>query len=1002
MKSIRFRHIVSLSLIAFVISCSSKKHVNSNYAVDNDFESELQIDRKHTKNPFFEESDKESKWVDSIYNQMTFDEKVGQLFMVAAYSNKDSIHVNSIDKLIKESKIGGLIFFQGGPVRQANLTNRYQSKSKLPLFIGIDAEWGLNMRLDSTYRYPWNMTLGAIRDTKLIEKVGVNMGLESKRLGIHFNFAPVLDINTNPKNPIIGFRSFGENKENVTQSALALMKGFQSKGVFSTGKHFPGHGDTETDSHLSLPNVSFSKERINEVEFYPYKKLFREGLASVMVAHLSVPSLEPRVNYPTSISYNVVTNILQNQLGFEGLVFTDALNMKGASNYKKAGGVALAPGDIDLEAFLAGNDILLFSENVPAAIEKIRNSYQNGLISEHRLSRSVKKIIKYKYFAGLNNYKPIVKDNLISDIYPSSNNALQYQLYENAITVVKNKNNCLPIKSLENNKIAYVKLGDDNNSVFVSTLKKYTEITEVSSDNIDSLNVKLSNYNTVIVGFHKSDKAWKKQDFTDIELFWLQEIAKKNKVILDVFTKPYSLLPIVNFDEIESVVVSYQNGDISQEVSAELLFGAIEAKGKLPVSIGENFKVNEGLSTEKLNRLGFSTPENVGMNPQILSKIDALANKAIDNKMTPGLQILVAKNGKVIYQKAFGYHTYDNLQKVVNTDLYDIASLTKIISTLPNVMQLYDHKKVNLDSKLGDMLPLFKNSDKANIPFKDLLSHYAGFQAWIPFYKSTLDSSKIPLAKYYSKTSNDQFSKKVADSLYMRNDYHDTIMKIIVNSKLSLKKEYKYSDFTFIILKDYLEKITGKKLEELSAVNFYNSLGMNNTLYNPLNKFDKSQIPPTEIDTYFRHQQIQGYVHDMAAAMEGGVGGHAGIFSNSMDVAKMMQMYLQKGNYGEVSYFSSKTFDDFNTCYFCRQGNRRGLGFDKPQLSGAGPTCGCAPMISFGHTGFTGTIAWTDPKNELVYVFLSNRTFPESTVNKLSKENIREDIQKVIYESILK
>ncbi|MDH4403613.1 MAG: glycoside hydrolase family 3 N-terminal domain-containing protein [Flavobacterium sp.] len=985
-----------------MISCSSKKHINSNYAVDNDFESELHIDRNLTKNPFFEESDKESKWVDSIYNQMTFDEKVGQLFMVAAYSNRDSIHVNSIDKLIKESKIGGLIFFQGGPVRQANLTNRYQSKSKLPLFIGIDAEWGLNMRLDSTYKYPWNMTLGAIRDTKLIEKVGINMGQESKRLGIHFNFAPVLDINTNPKNPIIGFRSFGEDKENVTQSALALMKGFQSQGVFSTGKHFPGHGDTETDSHLSLPNVSFSKERINEVEFYPYKKLFREGLASVMVAHLSVPSLEPRVNYPTSISYNVVTNILQNQLGFEGLVFTDALNMKGASNYKKSGGVALAPGDIDLEAFLAGNDILLFSENVPAAIEKIRNSYQNGLISEHRLSRSVKKILKYKYFAGLNNYKSIVNDNLISDIYPSSNDALQYQLYENAITVVKNEKNCLPIKSLENNKIAYVKLGDDTNSAFISTLKKYTEITEVSSDNIDSLNVKLSNYNTVIVGFHKSDKAWKKQDFTDSELLWLQEIAKKNKVILDVFTKPYSLLPIVNFDEIESVVVSYQNCDISQEVSAELLFGAIEAKGKLPVSIGENFKVNEGLSTEKLNRLGFSTPENVGMNPQILSKIDALANKAIDNKMTPGLQILVAKNGKVIYQKAFGYHTYDNLQKVVNTDLYDIASLTKIISTLPNVMQLYDHKKVNLDSKLGDMLPLFKNSDKSSIPFKNLLSHNAGFQAWIPFYKATLDSSKIPLAKYYSKTSNEQFSKKVADSLFMRNDYHDTIMKIIVNSKLSLKKEYKYSDFTFIILKDYLEKMTGKKLEELSAINFYNSLGMNNTLYNPLNKFDKSQIPPTEIDTYFRHQQIQGYVHDMAAAMEGGVGGHAGIFSNSMDVAKMMQMYLQKGNYGEVSYFSSKTFDDFNTCYFCRQGNRRGLGFDKPQLSGAGPTCGCAPMISFGHTGFTGTIAWTDPENELVYVFLSNRTFPESTVNILSKENIREDIQKVIYESILK
>jgi CubicO group peptidase (beta-lactamase class C family) len=545
-------------------------------------------------------------------------------------------------------------------------------------------------------------------------------------------------------------------------------------------------------------------------------------------------------------------------------------------------------------------------------------------------------------------------------------------------------------------------LGDDSNSKFVSTLKKYTEITEVSSDNIDSLNVKLSNFNTVIVGFHKSDKAWKKHDFTETELLWLQEIAKKNNVILDVFTKPYSLLPIVNFDEIESVVVSYQNCDISQEVSAELLFGAIEAKGKLPVSIGENFAVNAGLSTKKLNRLGFSTPENVGMNPQVLSKIDALANKAIDSKMTPGLQILVAKKGKVIYQKAFGYHTYENKEKVENTDIYDIASLTKIISTLPNVMQLYDHNKVNLDSKLGDMLPLFKNSDKAAIPFKNLLSHNAGFQSWIPFYKATLDSSKIPLAKYYSKTSNDIFSIKVADSLFLRNDYHDTIMKKIVDSKLSLKKEYKYSDFTFIILKEYLERMTGKKLDELSASNFYNSIGMNNTMYNPFNKFDKSQIPPTEIDSYFRHQQIQGYVHDMAAAMEGGLGGHAGIFSNSMDVAKMMQMYLQKGNYGDVSYFSSKTFDDFNTCHFCKEGNRRGLGFDKPQLSGAGPTCGCVPMVSFGHTGFTGTIAWADPENEIIYVFLSNRTFPDSTVNKLSKENIREDIQKVIYEAIVK
>ncbi len=1001
MKSIISQFILVSFLFFFALSCSSQKKTHSKSVAVIQNSKDLQPAHKISK-PFFPPSIAQEKWVDSMYNQLTFDERLGQLFMVAAYSNKDTTHVKSIEKLIKESKIGGLIFFQGGPIRQSKLTNRFQSLSRTPLFIGIDAEWGLSMRLDSTYRYPWNMTLGAIRDTKLIEKVGAKMGMESKRLGIHFNFAPVLDINTNPRNPIIGFRSFGENKEIVTEDAIALMKGVQSQGVFSTGKHFPGHGDTETDSHHSLPIVNFSKERLNEVEFYPYKKMFSEGLASVMVAHLNVPSIEPRNNYPTSISYNVVTNILQKELGFEGLIFTDALNMKGASNFIKDDGCPVLPGEIDLGAFLAGNDILLFSENVPRALENICMAIQDGTISEDRLARSVKKILKYKYSAGLNKYKPIELKNLSSDINPVSNDALQYQLYENAVTVIKNESEILPIKNLTE-KIAYVKLGDDVNSSFVSTLKKYTSITEVANENIDSLNVQLKAFDKVIIGFHKSDKAWKKQDFTEKELIWLKEIAKNNTVILDVFGRPYSLLPITDFNEIESIIVSYQNGDIAQEVSAQIIFGAVASKGKLPVSINENFKVNDGLETNKINRLGFTSPENVGMNSKILSQIDVLAKKAIDNKMTPGIQILVARKGKVIYQKSFGSHTYENITKVTNSDIYDIASLTKIVSTLPNVMKLYDNKKITLETKLGTMLPIFQNSDKKDILFKNLLSHYAGLQTWIPFYQSTLDNKGMPLEKYYRKTYDAQFSRKVADSLFIRNDYHDTIMKMIIDSKLSIKKEYKYSDFTFIILKEYVERMTSKKLDVVSQENFYATLGMNNTTYNPLEKMDKSVIVPSEIDKYFRHQTLQGYVHDMEAAMEGGVGGHAGIFSNAMDVAKIMQMYIQKGNYGNQQYFSEKTFNDFNTCHFCAEGNRRGLGFDKPQLSGGGPTCGCAPMTSFGHTGFTGTMAWADLENELVYIFLSNRTFPGTNpVNTLSKENIREDIQKVIYDAIVK
>ncbi len=954
------------------------------------YNQQVKSDRKN----YFPESIAETKWVDSIYKTLTFDDKVGQLFMIAAYSNKDETHFKEVEKLIEENKVGGLIFFQGGPNRQAKLTNRFQSKSRIPMFIGIDAEWGLSMRLDSTYKYPFNTTLGAIRDLNLIKKVGENMAKESKRLGIQFNFAPVLDINTNPKNPIIGHRSFGEEKVNVTEHAIALMDGAQSQGIFSTGKHFPGHGDTALDSHYALPLVNFTKERLDLVELYPYKRIFDEGLVSVMVAHLNVPSVESRANWPTSVSYNVVTNLLQNELGFEGLIFTDALNMKAASKFMK-------PGDIDLEAFLAGNDILLFPENVPLAYEKICVAYQDSIISEERLDKSVKKILRYKYKSGLNKLKPIETKNLSKDLITSSKDALQYQLYEHAVTVLKNKDNILPINNL-NQKIAYVKLGDDVNSSFVSTLKKYTEITEVTSNNLDTLNVKLKDFNTVIVGYHKSDKAWKKHDLSETELLWLQKIAENNVVIFDAFSKPYSLSPITNFDGIEAVIMSYQNADIAQEVSAELLFGAIASQGKLPVTINDLFPVNLGLETEKLNRLGFTAPENVGMSQETLYKIDAVAKKAIDAKMTPGIQLLVARRGKVIYQKSYGYQTYEKIDKVLNSTLYDVASVTKMVSTLPNVMQLYDNKQVNLETKLGEMLPIFQNTDKSDIPFKDLLSHYARLQAWIPFYKRTLDSLKMPLKEIYNTTYSHDFSKQVSENLYIKNNYQDSILKQIANSKLLDKKEYKYSDFTFIILKEYLEKITGKSISDLSQNNFYKTLGMNNTTYNPLQKIDCSLIAPTENDTYFRHTLIQGYVHDMEAAMEGGIAGHAGIFSNAIDIAKMMQMYLNKGNYGNINYFSPETFDVFNTCNFCLEGNRRGLGFDKPQLGKEGPTCGCVSKASFGHTGFTGTIAWADPETEIIYVFLSNRTFPDSNApNRLSKENIREDIQKIIQESIL-
>ncbi|WP_338733893.1 glycoside hydrolase family 3 N-terminal domain-containing protein [Mangrovimonas cancribranchiae] len=939
----------------------------------------------------------QNKWVDSLYNNMTLKEKIGQLFMVQVFSDKGLRHENIILQQVKNNAIGGVIFSTGDPISQAKLNNRLQSASKIPLLVGMDAEWGLSMRLDSTYAFPWNMTLGAVNDLKLIEETGKHIGEHCKRLGVHFNFAPVVDINTNPKNPIIGNRSFGENKDNVTEKALAFMKGMQSAGVLANAKHFPGHGDTESDSHKTLPSVNFTKQRIDSVELYPYKTLIKEGLSSVMVAHLNVPALDSRDNYPSSISKPIVTGILKDSLGFEGLIFTDALNMKGAANYSE-------PGDIDLAAFLAGNDVLLISENVPKAIEKIAEAYKNGDITEERLALSVKKILKAKYKVGLNHYNPISLNNLVSDLNRVEDNVLSEKLFENAITVLKNKNDFLPIRNLEDKHIAYVSLGDDDGSVFFKELQKYAKVHKISADNLDVLLQKLSGYNTVVVGFHRSNaNPWKSSSFKNKELVWLYELARTKNVVLDIFVKPYALLDLSTVENFESIVVSYQNSEIAQQKSAQLLFGALPAKGTLPVTVGNGFHAGDGIMYNDILNLSYGTPERVGMSSEKLKKLDSVANYAIKEEMTPGIQLLVARKGKVIYNKNFGKHTYNkNAQNVHFDDVYDVASLTKILATLPLLMEMEENGIISLDTKLSKILPEYANSNKKNVTIKEMLSHYARLKPWIPFYYATLDSvTNKPSAAYYRNEASGKFSVKVANELYMRKDYMDSIQKTIKDSDLLDRLKYRYSDLPYYILKKYIEKYYKKSLSQLANNHFYKSLGANYTTYNPNTKFSGDKIVPTEVDDYYRYQEVHGYVHDMGAAMQGGIGGHAGIFSNANDVAKIMQMYLQKGYYGGKRYLKPETLEKFNTCYFCSEDNRRGVGFDKPQLGDVGPTCGCISMTSFGHSGFTGTYAWADPDEEIVYVFLANRTYPKAGRNKLLRENIRTEIQRLIYEAII-
>ncbi|RZP05036.1 MAG: beta-N-acetylglucosaminidase [Flavobacteriales bacterium] len=936
----------------------------------------------------------QKKWVDSMYNSMSINEKVGQLFMVDVFSKDSKNKTDLIDSLIKNHHIGGIIFSKGGPVRQAKLSNHYQNISKTPLLIAMDAEWGLAMRLDSTYAYPWNMTLGAITDNKIVYDIGKQIGEHVKRMGMHINFSPVVDINTNPDNPIIGNRSFGEDRDNVTNKALAYMRGMQSSGILANAKHFPGHGDTDLDSHKILPTISFTKKRLDSIELYPYERLFQEGLSSVMVAHLNVPALEKRRNLPSSISKTIVTDLLQNHLNFHGLIFTDALNMKGASNFKK-------PGEIDLAAFLAGNDVLLISESIPKAHQLIVEAFRKGKISEERLSRSVKKILFAKYKVGLNNYQPIELSSLLSDLNTPYDDFLYEKAIENALTVVKNDRLIIPIRELENTKIAYVHMGDDSGTYFLNQLNKYTKVDWIKANSIADYKQKLKEYDLTIIGFHKSNvNPWKEYKFSDHELTTLYEISRTNKVILDVFTRPYALNDIQSFSNINGIVLSYQNSKISQELSAQLIFGSITAKGSLPVSIGNQFPVNLTNFTRLQKRLQYGTPESVGINSIKLKKIDSLVNHGIKENMMPGAQVLVARKGKIIYNKTFGYHTQEKITKVSENDIYDLASLTKILATLPMVMELVDDSTINLDTKISELLPEYFGTNKENITIKEMLSHYARIKSWIPFYLETLDSLNVPDKKYYSNSKSKNFKTQVANNLFVRNDMKDSIYTKIKESELYKNLEYKYSDLPFYILKEYIERHHNKLFKDLVQNNLYQSLGANLTTFLPLEKFSLNMIPPTEIDQYFRMQKIHGFVHDQGAALLGGVSGHAGLFSNSNDIAKIMQMYLWNGSYGNKQYIKSETIDLFNSCNFCNEDVRRGVGFDKPQLEDLGPTCGCISMNSFGHSGFTGTFTWADPDEEIIYVFLSNRTYPSAENKSIIENNLRSDIQGLIYESI--
>lgn len=956
-----------------------------------------------------------NQWVDSVYSAMSLDEKIGQCFMITFDPVSTRLNVSKVKRLIDNQKIGGLLFSKGSYTDQAEFTNMAQEYSRIPLFISLDGEWGLSMRLEGTTRFPKNVMLGAIREEGLLYEYGQEVARQCREMGIHMNFAPDIDVNSNPKNPVIGTRSFGDSPKRVAELGIAYARGLESRNVIAVGKHFPGHGDTQEDSHDVLANVHGDREKLENVELFPFRHFIRAGLAGVMVSHLFVPALDDTPKQPATLSKKIITGVLREELGFSGLVVTDALVMKGVGG-----------GHICVKALLAGNDILLNPSNPESEFEAVKKAVETGVIPNSLIDEKCRKILQFKYITGLADYRSIQVTGLGRRLNAPEADLINRKLNENAITLLKNKNDVLPLTGLDKKEIAFVSVGEANRTGFQRSLLNYEQavtynITSASTAaRVNTVLSELKKQDVVIVGIHST----KNQNID-----FIQRLAQQNRVILAFFISPYSISAYQKvINAADGVVFAYENTSLAMEYAGQAIFGGTKFNGKFPVTISGLFNQGDGLFTEQI-RLKYSIPEEVGVSSSRLASIERIVNEGISSQAYPGCQVLVAKDGVVIYNEAFGHFDYTKQREVTVDDIYDLASVTKATATVPAVMKLYDEQKIRLNDYLGTYIPQLKGSDKSGITIRDALFHQSGLVSFLPFYQMLIDkdSYNSPFIKYkrdqvYSIRIDDNayansyfkfkanmvstsqrsgFNLKAAENFYVHNSFNDSVLNAIINSTRKQSGRYLYSDLNFILLKEVVERVSKEPFDFFTQKELFAPLGANLTTFQPLkNGIDPENIVPTERDDFLRKQVLKGYVHDEAAAFIGGVSGNAGLFSNANDMAKLFQMLLNDGEYGGKRFFSEATSRLFTQTK--SPNSRRGLGFDKPDLTSPSksPTSREAPGSVYGHTGYTGTCFWVDPDNRLIYIFLSNRVHPHRWHKKLMGLNIRPRIQQVIYEAI--
>ncbi len=978
MKNIRF-----LSLL-FIISCGiiAWSNQNSNFSIR-----PYDVAQGRAALPAFMQLP--PKWAQQKFDSLSLEEKIAQSFMVGVRPHKGDEHIHLIDSLITTYHIGGVIMFKSNVEHTKELIEHFQVESKLPLLVSMDAEWGSKMRLSDGEQFPYQLTMGAanrLEDTKLLSQA---MGEELNNIGVNLSFSPVVDVNTNPNNPIIGFRSFGENPLQVAKHAVAMIQGLQSQHVLACMKHFPGHGDTDVDSHKDLPVVNKSLQELNRFDWLPYKQGRIAGASAVMIAHLNVPALDSS-GLPSSLSPTTIKDYLRGKLSFDGLVISDALNMGALT--KHYGSV-----DIAKRAYIAGNDILLCPSraHIKEAIQEILKAVEKGEITTQEIDEKVMRILKAKYYAT-----QMKQDNVA--LSKEKVNYAKINVYEKALTVVKN-DSAIPVQNVAGKNLILNIGGDGTFFYQAATLYTNADVANTKNANDAWAIYKFSfhTYRHIYINLIAGSN-WPGNDYHYPE-GWrslLQKIPSEPDVYVTLFGNPYVVKESETFERADAVILAFQNSTISQNRAAQLIFGGFQARSVLPITLNLDYPEGYGIVTPVATRLKFTVPAELGISDTAFAKVDSIALEGIQEGAYPSCQIVAAKDGKVVYRKSFGYFTYFNKEKVNNRSLYDIASITKIAASTYGLMYLDDRHQFSLDSTLGFYLgDLTKGTPYYNLNMRDIVTHQARLIPWIPFYIKTLVNG-YPDTSLYSIEPQGNKTAVVASHLYLDKNYEDTMYKIIVSKPLRRRSGYKYSDLAFYFAKRIIEKQTGEQLEDLVMHNLYAPMGLTTMGYNPWKRFDLSRIVPTELDDYFRHRLIHGHVHDMGAAMMGGVGGHAGVFSDATDLAGYMQMLLNGGVYGGKRYLSEQVIKRYTACQFCPK-NRRGAGFDKPVVDGeGGPASPLVSISSFGHTGFTGTIAWADPENGINYVFLSNRVYPSGENWKIVKMDIRTRIQSAIYEAL--